>query len=284
MNDQSFWRRLWRLRRLLWADHRLEHLTARLDLQQAEIDRLARQLDALKSGREVAPELGRELALWREAFPLGDQPLVSVCVATFNRAKLLTTRCLPSILGQSYQRLEVIVVGDGCTDDTATRVAGLRDPRVRFLNLPHRGRYPEREDWRWMVAGSVPANVAMAVASGDCVTHLDDDDEYLPQRLEKLLTFMRTTGTDVVWHPFFSEMPDGTWSLNEAPRFAQGMVTTGSVFYRSWFVRVPWDPESYRLAEPGDWNRFRRFQHVGARIDRLDVPLLRHHHARSRGE
>ena len=49
------------------------------------------------------------------------EPLISYCIATYNRGRLLAERSLRSILSQSYKSIEVIVVGDCCTDDTEAR-------------------------------------------------------------------------------------------------------------------------------------------------------------------
>ena len=84
----------------------------------------------------------RLLPLHRTLFQLGRwqrHPLISVHIATFNRGQLLTERTIPSILGQTYRNFEIVVVGDGCSDDTGERLGGLRDSRIRWENLPQRG-------------------------------------------------------------------------------------------------------------------------------------------------
>jgi hypothetical protein len=235
------------------------------------------ELDTLKSSREVAAELRDEFELWRAANPPPDEPLVSVCVATFDRADLLVGRCLPSILAQSYERLEVIVVGDRCTDDSAERVAALADPRVTWLEVRDRPEYPAHRARRWMVAGGAAMNAGLAQATGDWITHLDDDDEFLPSRIEKLVRFAADQQPcDVVFHPFFHQHGDH-WVVNEAREFGFAQVTTSSVMYRSWFTRLPWDLDAHQLDEPGDWNRFRRFAYTGAIARRFPEPLLRHY-------
>jgi hypothetical protein len=243
---------------------------------------LTEQVDLLKSSLELDPELPAEFERWKAAHPVPERPLVSVCVATFDRAETLVTRCIPSVLEQTYPHLELIVVGDGCTDDTAEAVARIRDPRLRFVNRPERGRYPEDPVRRWMVAGTPAMNEALSLARGDFVTHLDDDDKYLPDRLEKLVAFAREHGCDLVWHPFWAEEEDGRWTLNEAEELAWTRVTTSSVFYRSWFTRIPWDIEAHRLQEPGDWNRFRKMKYVGPLAMRYPEPLVWHSRERSR--
>jgi glycosyltransferase involved in cell wall biosynthesis len=209
------------------------------------------------------------------------EPLVTVCIATFNRGPLLTERSIPSILAQTYGKLELIVVGDGCTDDTAERVGAIKDPRLRFENLAERGQYPEDPYHRWMVAGTAAANRALALARGAFVTHLDDDDEHDPSRIEKLLATIRTERADLVYHPFQFEMPDGAWETNDADRFRTGKVTTSSIFYHRRLARIPWDVDAWKYLEPGDWNRLRKMRHLGIRKARHPEALLRHFRERN---
>lgn len=240
-----------------------------------------RHVEDLISRVEVPAALHQEFLEWRACHPIPEEPLVSVCVATYNRARLLAERCVASVLSQSYERLELIVVGDGCSDDTAAVLAGITDPRLTFYNLPERGPYPSDPRRRWMVAGTPAMNAAMARARGHYITHLDDDDEYLPDRLEKLIAFTRSQGCDFVWHPFWVEGTGspGTeeWILKEALKYERGQVTTSSVFYRSWFRKIEWDIEAHRLDEPGDWNRFRRIRSLRPVCMRFPEPLLKHY-------
>lgn len=304
MNGKA--RRLLGLYRLLWAEDRLSALEERLDRSQQNIqdlraknERLQRRLQAsenqvtrlqkriqgrfehvdeqielVKSGADVPSGYVEEFLEWKSENPLPEKPLVSVNVATYNRAKLLTERCIPSVLGQTYDNLELIVVGDGCTDETEELVAEIKDPRLTFVNLP-RDSYPDDPARRWMVAGTHPTNKALSMACGDFVTHLDDDDEYLPERLEKLVEFAAENGCDFVWHPYWREDEGGDWTLVEAEKFARRQVTNAAVFYRSWFTRIESSIDAHRLGEPGDWNRFRRMKYVGPVSGRHPEPLTK---------
>ena len=241
---------------------------------------LEEQLDHLKSSLSVPGELVADFQRWKVETPVPGHPLVSVCIATYNRAQLLTERAIPSVLSQTYEHLELIVVGDGCTDQTESLVEGIADPRLRFHNLDgaHRPRYPDDPLRRWMVAGTVALNEAMSRARGDYVTHLDDDDEYLPERLELLVEFALTHSCDFVWHPFWYRRDDNPeWHLSESHLFARTSVTTSSVFYRSWFTRIPWDLDAHLLLEPGDWNRFRKIRYLNPVAQRYPEPLVRHY-------
>ncbi|MGB3682871.1 MAG: glycosyltransferase [Rubrobacteraceae bacterium] len=298
-------RRLVNLYKLLWAEEQiaaLEDQAIRLQdrmekqrntlqrqvfsLQQQIVDRnanLTEQLDALKSSLEVPQESIDEFFEWKARNPIPEEPLVSVTVATYNQARLLTERCIPSILNQTYENLELIVVGDGCTDGTEKAVSKIGDRRLKFYNLPERSVYPADPGRRWMVAGTPPTNEALSMSRGYFIAHLDHDDEYLPDRLEKLLNFATENDCDFVWHPFWWEDEEGRWQLWEAPDFSYRQVTNASVLYRSWFKRFESDINAHRLLEPGDWNRFRKIKYLDPVSMRYPEPLSRHYRERSRG-
>lgn len=270
MSIAAKFRRLVNLYRLLWELDELDQVASRTGAQ----------LDALKSSLEVPQEMVDEFLAWKSQNPIPSHPLVTVIVATYNRSRLLTERCIPSILGQTYDNLELIVVGDGCTDDTEELVAQINDPRLKFHNLPEHGRYPSDPVQRWMVAGTAPANKALALAQGDFITHLDDDDEYVLDRLEKLVKFAIDNQCDFVWHPFWWEQ-NGRWVLNRAVKIAHGQITNGAVLYRAWFTKVLGKMDAYRLMEPADWNRYRRIKYLGPVAMKYPEPLLRHHQERN---
>ncbi|MGH9505481.1 MAG: glycosyltransferase family 2 protein [Terriglobales bacterium] len=205
------------------------------------------------------------------------RPLVSVCVGTYQRAELLTRRALPSILAQDYRELEVIVVGDACTDDTGERIAALGDRRVRWINLPRRGEYPAAPSLRHMVAGTATVNRALAEAQGEFITHLDDDDEYLPGRIRALVAMAQRERAEFVWHPFWYEDPRAGWVRRDVPRLRRGAVSTGTTFYHRWWASIPWDAQAYRFREPGDWHRIAKLRRLGCRMARHSEPWLRHY-------
>jgi len=253
----------------LWAHHRRKRL--RDDYRSAR---------DLGLGAVARFRRARATPEYQAAYDKPD-PLVSICIATYNRAQLLRERSLRSALAQTYRNIEVIVVGDACTDETAQVMAQVDDPRVRFVNLAQRGDYPSEPELRWMVAGTAPVNHALSIARGDFITHLDDDDEHAPERVEQLLACIRETRADILFHPFRCETPEGDWYVNDAESFRFERVTSSSIFYHNWFRHLGWDPLAYRYREPGDWNRLRKFAFLGARSLRHPAVLLSHYRERN---
>lgn len=94
----------------------------------------------------------------------------SVVIPTHNRGRVVV-QAIESALAQSHGDLEVIVVDDGSTDDTAQRVGRFRDARVRYLRRPHAG-------------VSAARNAGIAAATGDLVAFLDSDDLWKPDKVE----------------------------------------------------------------------------------------------------
>jgi hypothetical protein len=255
--------------------------TSRIDQLERALAAVTVGVDLLKSKLECPAERWHQLQELRREQMSSVHPLVSVCISTHNRVELLTTRALPSILKQTYQNLEIIVVADGCDDGTIATVENFRDDRIRLhqveRNLPHL----DEAKRRWMVSGSRPNNVAQTLATGDFVTHLDDDDEHLPERIALLVDFAMKENADMVYHPFYQEGDHGNWAVNQATDVLIGQVTTSSIFYRNWLKHIPWDLDTHLLGEPADWNRIRRMVYAGAKCVRYPEPLLRHFRERN---
>lgn len=106
---------------------------------------------------------------------------VSVVIPTCNRPHL-AARAVASALDQTHRDLEVIVVVDGPDEETVTELSGIGDPRLRVVVLPERGRAPHAR------------NVGAREARGRFVAYLDDDDEWLPAKIETQLRLAEASG------------------------------------------------------------------------------------------
>jgi glycosyltransferase involved in cell wall biosynthesis len=96
---------------------------------------------------------------------------VSVVIPTRNRAPLLR-RALESVFAQGFADYEVLVVDDASTDDTAALLAAWPEPRLRVLRQSSAGGGPRAR------------NRGIDASRGEFVAFLDDDDEWLPRKLE----------------------------------------------------------------------------------------------------
>lgn len=250
----------------------VRHEQHRIDYLLGMAEGFAERLEAFQGVRETAA--------YQRAF-IEKDPLVTVCIGTSDRARLLTERCLPSVLRQSYRNLQIVVVGDHCLDDTEQRISALRDNRIAYYNLPERGPYPASGWDRWCVAGTSSINAALERAEGAFITHLDDDDRYTEDRIALLIAAAQAHRADFCWHPFWSENWDGSWRVHGNGKFEAGQVTTGAVFYHNFFRDIPWDVGAYRMGEPGDWNRFRKIKILRPRLHFTPTPSMYHYKERN---
>lgn len=105
---------------------------------------------------------------------------VSVVVPAFNQAAYLR-EALTSALTQTHADIEIIVVDDGSVDDTRAACESFGDPRVRYLYQANDG-----------TKGLGARNRAIVEARGDWVALLDQDDRWLPDKIERQLALAAT--------------------------------------------------------------------------------------------
>lgn len=205
-----------------------------------------------------------------------DDPLVSIIIATYNRSEILINRTIPSLINQTYKNIEIVVVGDHCIDDTAEKIKSILDPRVKFYDLPTRGKYPRHIKDRWFVQGSKPRNIGMALASGLWFVFISDDEILYPNHIETLLTAAKAGNFEFV-SASYEEERDG--QINIVPPLAfdpskpdlicGGMQTW---LYRSYLKIFKWNINSWRKSfnRPVDYDLAIRFNDCGVRMGRID--------------
>lgn len=98
------------------------------------------------------------------------RPLISVVIPSYNAARFVN-QAIDSVIQQTYSPVEIIVVDDGSTDDTAQRLGELGD-RIRYIHQANGGLSKAR-------------NRGIREARGEFVAFLDADDKWLPEKLQK---------------------------------------------------------------------------------------------------
>jgi glycosyltransferase involved in cell wall biosynthesis len=108
--------------------------------------------------------------------------LVSVIIPTYNRAKTIC-RSVDSVINQTYEDIEIIVVDDGSTDDTASILLQY-GKKIRVIYQSNTG-------------PSTARNIGAASANGEIIAFLDSDDTWMPEKIERQLKLMLANGNKV---------------------------------------------------------------------------------------
>jgi len=129
-----------------------------------------------------------------------EYPLISCIIPTFNRADKIA-RAATSVLRQTWSNLELIIVDDQSTDNTREVVQSLaeKEPRIIYLLNPEKGANRAR-------------NYAISRAEGEFFAFLDDDDQWLPAKLEKQMDC-------------FQKHPDAGLVFTAFKRYAANRIT-----------------------------------------------------------
>jgi glycosyltransferase involved in cell wall biosynthesis len=146
-----------------------------------------RVLRAGRTGRHLGG-IARSIIRNAHANPsIEGEPLVSVVLATYNWSSVLR-HAVRSVLWQTYPKLELLVVGDGCTDDSEEVVASFGDERVRWHNLPSN-----------TGSQATPNNTGIEMASGDYIAYQGHDDVWHPKHLATMLGYLQRSGADFAY-------------------------------------------------------------------------------------
>src|SRR6056297_3803158 len=97
---------------------------------------------------------------------------VSIIIPTYNRKKLLKN-AIQSVLKQTYKNLEIVIVDDGSSDGTQNLIDNINNNKIKYIRNEK------------SVGGSQARNIGINNSTGKYITFLDDDDEYLPEKIEK---------------------------------------------------------------------------------------------------
>lgn len=110
-----------------------------------------------------------------------DRPLISIIIPAYNSESVIS-RTIESVLAQTYDNWELIIVDDGSTDNTKEVVGQFvkKDKRISYI-------------WQKNSGGAAsPKNTGFKYAKGDFIAYLDHDDEWLSQKLEKQIELFKS--------------------------------------------------------------------------------------------
>lgn len=229
---------------------------------------------------------GRTRSLPRPAVAGGNGqpavPTVSVILPTYNRAHVVG-RAVLSVLHQTYQDFELIVVDDASTDSTQNVLACLQDDRTRIIQ--HRNNR----------GAAAARNVGIEASRGQYVAFQDSDDEWLPEKLQKQVAmlsaapdevgvvycgFQRIEGNRIRTHPSWaarwaSKIPSHTRRLtgnvHDSLKRGNFVTTQAAMIRRTCFETAGLFDERLPLLE--DWELWLRVsQHC--QFVYLDEPLV----------
>lgn len=103
---------------------------------------------------------------------------ISVIIPAYNHEKYIT-EAIHSVLNQSCQDFEMIIVNDGSTDATDQKILSIHDARIRYVSQENSGAH-------------TAMNRGIALSRGEYISILNSDDVYVPKRLEACLNFLET--------------------------------------------------------------------------------------------
>ena len=185
-------------------------------------------------------------------------PSVTVVIATYHWSSVLRL-AMASVLGQTLTDFELLVVGDGCSDDSQAVVESIGDARVRWINLPvHHGH-------QWAAN-----NEGIRAARSEFIAYLGHDDLWLPHHLAACVERLKA-GADLVYTLCLMVHGDGIhreWAPPRPSRYRPGMgLPPSSVVHRRSVIDTagPW--RDYRgLDTHPDRDLWRRIHAAGAGI------------------
>lgn len=118
-----------------------------------------------------------------------DKDLVSIITPTYNCGRYIT-ETIECVIAQSYPNWEMIIIDDCSSDNTKEVVSRFNDDRIKYRRLAQNS------------GASVARNTALKMARGRWIAFLDSDDIWLPDKLERQVSFMEQNGYSFSYHKY----------------------------------------------------------------------------------
>jgi len=179
-------------------------------------------------------------------------PRVTVIIPTYNWSTVLPYS-IGSVLDQTFTDFELLVIGDGCTDDSEAVVRAIEDPRVRWINIPRTGHQ------------CGPNNEGLRQARGEFIAYLGHDDLWLPHHLAVLVAAL-DAGADLAHTLIAMVPPPGSpqpWTVARR----EWMPPSSVLHRRSVTERIGGWRDFRELKDTPEGDLWLRIQAAGYRID-----------------
>ena len=187
-------------------------------------------------------------------------PRVTVVISTYNRSAALCC-AIRSVQAQTMEDFELLVVGDGCTDDSEQVVLAIGDPRIRWFNLPANTGHQ-----------TGPNNHALAEARCEYVAYLGHDDLWLSHHLECAIDALDRSGAGIAHSILMSVSPGEEIGMPVLPVAGVGSAPSCTVYRRAVTERVGGWNDYRELAVPPEIDLYQRA--LAAGFESILVPRL----------
>ncbi len=195
---------------------------------------------------------------------------VSIIIPVYNRAQKLK-KAVESVLAQTYELFELIVIDDGSDDDPAKNLSGIDDKRLRIFRQPNKG-------------VSAARNRGIKESTNEWLAFLDSDDTWLETKLEEQVAFHKEnprlliSQTDEVWIKNGVRINPNKLNVKQAGDIFQSSLSrcmispSAVILHRSLFDEVGLFDESLVVCEDYDlWLRITCRHSVGLIKDKLVI-------------
>lgn len=161
------------------------------------------------------------------------KPVVSVIIPTYNRAAWLR-KSIESVLNQTYQNFELIVVDDGSTDETLEVVKSFKDKRIRYFRQTKK--FPIKSQ-----GAAAARNIGIKNARGEFIAFNDDDDLWRKRKLEKQMAAFKNAGkkTGVVYSKIVRIKGKEKFFIPKGKDIKKEGNVYRDLFLENWTVALP---------------------------------------------
>lgn len=147
---------------------------------------------------------------------------LAVVIPLFNKQNSIR-RAVNSVLGQSYQNLELIIVNDGSTDASLENLKTVDDDRIKIINQENKG-------------VSVARNRGVATAASNYVCFLDADDEWLPSFLAEINKLIQQNPDCSLYGSAYKHVDENGITMSGSSSLADGFYGVVDNFYQHYKV------------------------------------------------